>query len=222
MSIESKAKFSARFCEDTRIPLCGILAPMKTAPKPGRHSRLYRRFLRGDARLDGRVWVAVRTTGIYCLPSCAARKALPQNVLFVASREEAERLGFRPCRRCRPEVRGGLRALEQAALRRWLKAIAEPEAGIEALARAAGSSSSRIYRLFRRHLGCGPREARARQRLLRACLRLRENRATVAEVAYEAGFGSLAAFYRWFRREMGTTPVAYRRSAAREFRGELR
>ena len=75
---------------------------------------LYRAFLRKDARLDGRVFIAVRTTGIYCLLSCRARTPRPENVTFYRSRAEVERDGFRPCRKCRPEVRGGQRALELA------------------------------------------------------------------------------------------------------------
>ena len=187
-------------------------------------AKLYRAFLRSDAALDGRVWVGVRTTGIYCLPSCRARKPKPQNVHFFATRAEAERHGFRPCRKCRPEVQGGRRALEQAALRRWLAVLGESGLGCGQLARAGGVSASRLYRMFRRHTGHGPRRARAEQRLRRACEALRAGRnmvrqahhKTVAEVAYAAGFESLATFYRCFRRSTGTTPTAYRNGNRRE------
>ncbi len=174
---------------------------------------LYRRFCRSDASLDGRVLVAVRTTGIYCLPSCRARKPKRENVRFYFTRAEAEHDGFRACCRCRPEVQGGQRGIEQAALRRWLREMVVSEAGIAQLARDNGSSPSGLYRMFRRHLGHGPQRARTEARLRSACEMLRTGRRNVAEAAYEAGFGSLATFYRWFRRATGITPSEFRRQA---------
>jgi AraC family transcriptional regulator of adaptative response / methylphosphotriester-DNA alkyltransferase methyltransferase len=182
--------------------------------------RLYRSFRRSDSALDGRVLVAVRTTGVYCLPSCRARKPRRENVRFYLTRTEAERDGFRACRRCRPEVQGGRRALEQAALRRWLDQLAASESGIQHLARAHGRSPSGLYRMFRRHFGHGPRQARSEARLRQACELLRRGRASITEVAYDAGFGSLATFYRWFRRAVGVTPTKFRRLAKRAERGK--
>ena len=181
---------------------------MHTSPQ--QFAQLYRAFRRGDARFDGRFFVAVRTTGIYCVPSCHARKPKRENVRFYFSREEAERGGFRPCRKCRPEVHGGQRAIERAALRRWLTRLAEDDAPIEKVARANGASPSGIYRLFRRHLGRGPRDARAQARLRLACDLLRAGKTSITAVAYDAGFGSLATFYRWFRRGVGMTPAQFR------------
>ncbi len=172
--------------------------------------RLYSAIRRNDARLDGRVLMAVRTTGIYCLPSCRARKPKRENVRFYFSRDEAERDGFRPCRRCRPEIHGGRRGVERAALRHWLEKLAEGELQCEQLARAHGVSPSRLYRMFRQHLGHGPRQARGEARVERACELLRASRKSITEVAYDAGFGSLAAFYRWFRRAVGVTPTKFR------------
>ena len=180
--------------------------------------RLYRAFRRGDTRLDGRAFVAVRTTGIYCLLSCHARKPRRENIAFYLSRAEAERDGFRPCRKCRPEIHGGRRALERAALRRWLARLAEEDVRIGDAARAGGASSSRLYRMFRRHLGHGPRNARAEARLRRACDMLRAPGRTITEVAYAAGFGSLATFYRLFRRGVGVTPAQFRRQVESENR----
>ena len=177
-------------------------------------SRLYSAIRRNDARLDGRILMAVRTTGIYCLPSCRARKPRRENVRFYFSQEEAERDGFRPCRRCRPEIHGGRRAIERAALRLWLEKLAEGELRCEQLARAHGVSPSRVYRMFRQHLGHGPRQARGEARVERACELLRDTRKKITETAYDAGFGSLATFYRWFRRTVGVTPTKFRCAAS--------
>ena len=176
----------------------------------GQFDRLYRAFRRGDARYNGRFFVAVRTTGIYCIPSCRARKPRRENVRIYFSREEAERGGFRPCRKCRPEVHGGRPALERESLRRWMARLAEEDASIQDVARKNGASPSRVYRLFRRHLGRGPRHARAQARLRRACDLLRDTPQSITAVAYDAGFGSLATFYRWFRRGVGMTPARFR------------
>ena len=170
---------------------------------------LYRAFQRSDTSLDGRAFVAVRTTGIYCLLSCRARKPKRENIDFYLSRQEAERHGFRPCRRCRPEA-GGRAALERQALAQWLVQLTGDESRVDAVAHEAGVNPSRLYRTFRRHLGRGPRDARARARLFRACELLRDPRRSITEAAYDSGFGSLASFYRWFRREVGITPAAFR------------
>jgi len=173
-------------------------------------NQLYRAFRRSDRAFHGRAYAAVRTTGIYCLLSCRARKPKRDHIRFYFSRSEAERDGFRPCRRCHPEVRGGRGALERALLRRWLERLADAETRVGELARAEGSSASRLYRMFRRHLGRGPRDARAQARLRRACDLLRSGQGNVAAAAYDAGFGSLATFYRWFRRGVGMTPARFR------------
>jgi methylphosphotriester-DNA--protein-cysteine methyltransferase len=172
--------------------------------------RLYRAFLHKDRRFEGRAFIAVRTTGIYCLLTCRARTPRRENVRFFFSPADAERAGFRPCRKCRPEVAGGRPALERAAVRALVTRLTDEEAAVGQLARALGASPSRVYRLFRRHLGRGPRQARAEARLERACALLRDAHRSVADVAYEAGFSSLATFYRWFRRATGMTPSAFR------------
>lgn len=204
----------ARFCKDTRARLRYHRLVMETAMEMKFTSRqqgeLYQGFLNKDPELARRAFIAVRTTGIYCLLTCRARTPKPENVTFYRSRTEAERAGFRPCRKCRPEVNGGRAALEQATAQALLARMTEEEAGIGDLARRAGANPSRVYRLFRRNLGSGPARARAEARLERACALLRRGHATVTEIAYEAGFSSLATFYRWFRRKTGKTPTEYR------------
>lgn len=175
------------------------------------HQRFYRAFLRKDKEAARRMFIAVRTTGIYCMLTCRARTPKSENVTFYSSRDAAERAGFRPCRKCRPEIDGGKAALEKVAQKNWLAKITEEETGISELARREGANASRVYRLFRRTLGRGPVRARAEARLERACEMLKHARASITEVAYEAGFSSLATFYRCFRRGTGKTPTEYRR-----------
>ena len=174
------------------------------------HQRLYRAFLRKDGTMARQVFIAVRTTGIYCLLTCRARTPKPENVTFYDSRRQAENDGFRPCRKCRPEVQGGKPALERAALKNWLVKMADAETGITELAKQEGANPSRLYRLFRRNLGRAPVRARGEARLERACALLKGGQGSITEVAFAAGFASLATFYRWFRRATGKTPTQYR------------
>jgi len=176
------------------------------------HGKLYQAFLEKDADLARRVFIAVRTTGIYCLLTCRARTPKRENVTFYGSRHEAERAGFRPCRKCRPEVNGGRAALEKAATHTLLAKLADEETGVSELARQAGANPSRVYRLFRRSMGRGPVRARGEARLERAQKMLKQKHASITEVAYAAGFSSLATFYRWFRRGTGMTPTQFRAS----------
>ncbi len=179
----------------------------------------YRAFLRKDHKLDGRVFIAVRTTGIYCLLSCRARTPRPENVTFYRSRAAVERDGFRPCRKCRPEVQGGQHALERATLQNLLRHLAEEDSSVAGVARQHGSSPSGLYRKFRRHLGRSPREARGEARLARACELLGQRKMRIVDVAFEAGFSSVATFYRWFQRCTGLTPTAFRGRQAQGRRG---
>ena len=174
------------------------------------HQDLYQAFLRKDPAVARRVFIAVRTTGIYCLLTCKARTPKPENVTFYRSRTAAESAGFRPCRKCRPEVQGGRPALERAAMQDWLARIAEEDTHIHDVARQGGANPSRLYRLFRRNVGQGPARARGEARLARAKEMLTHGKATITEVAYAAGFSSLATFYRWFRRGTGKTPTQFR------------
>ena len=110
-----------------------------------------------DAAADGAFFYSVRTTGVYCRPSCAARAARPENVAFHASAAEAERAGFRPCRRCRPDEapRAGQQAALVAGLCRVIES-AEDAPTLDELAQCAGLSAWHLHRLFKRVTGISP------------------------------------------------------------------
>lgn len=185
---------------------------MNASFSPRQSNHLYRAFLRKDRRLEGRAFIAVRTTGIYCLLTCRARTPRRENVSFFATRSAAEHAGYRPCRKCRPEVNGGRNALERMALRRLLARLSEEDSAVRGVAVESGASPSKIYRMFRRNLGRSPRQARGEARVRRACDLLRDTQRSVTDVAFEAGFASVASFYRWFRRSTGKTPTEFRKS----------
>jgi AraC family transcriptional regulator of adaptative response / DNA-3-methyladenine glycosylase II len=114
-----------------------------------------------DARFDGKFFVAVLTTGIYCRPICRAPTAKEKNVRYFASAAEAAEAGFRPCLRCRPECAPGTPAWlgTKTTVSRALRLISESgleEGGMEALADHLGVGSRHLRRLFLRHLGATP------------------------------------------------------------------
>jgi methylphosphotriester-DNA--protein-cysteine methyltransferase len=165
-------------------------------------------FLARDPRWDGRFFAAVRTTGIYCRPTCTCRKPLRRNVRFFASPEDAARAGFRPCKRCRPELVGGAREADRRLATRALALMERDPCGpwpAERLARELAMSPSSFARHFRAGAGTTPARALAAIRMERAPVLL-ERGARVLDVALELGFGSGSAFARAWRRRFGVAP----------------
>ena len=163
-----------------------------------------------DAGADGRFFYSVRTTGVYCRPSCGARLPRRENVAFHATREEAEAAGFRPCRRCHPDQPS--RAEQQAAMvAQACRAIesAEEMPDLATLASQAGVSTFHFHRVFKAVTGMTPkayatahRAQRVRQALPAA--------GSVTDALYGAGFNSNARFYAASPQMLGMTPGAYR------------
>lgn len=161
-------------------------------------------------RADGTFFYAVRTTGVYCRPSCGARAARPENVEFHATAAHAERAGFRPCKRCRPDQ---LPLAEQhagtiAELCRLIE-NAEQAPTLQQLARHAGMSAFHLHRLFRAITGVTPKRYAAAHRAKRVKSELGRS-STVTEAIYGAGYNSNGRFYEQSIGMLGMTPTAYR------------
>jgi AraC family transcriptional regulator of adaptative response/methylated-DNA-[protein]-cysteine methyltransferase len=163
-----------------------------------------------DRRADGSFVYSVRTTGVYCRPSCPARLARPENVAFHASPEEAEKAGFRPCKRCRPDqpAPAQIQTARIAAACRQIES-AEELPSLAALAAAAGLSPFHFHRLFKAITGTTPKKyAQAwRGRRLREELR---RGGSVTTALYDAGFNSSAPFYDSAAHMLGMTPGQFR------------
>lgn len=185
----------------------------------------YRAFLAKDARFDGRVFVCVTSTGIYCRPICPARVPKKDNCRFVASAAAAEAAGFRSCLRCRPETAPGTPAWSgtQASVARALRLIEEgalDDSGVEALAARVGLGARQLRRLFIAHLGATPQAVAANRRLLAAKQLISETDMGFADIAFASGFKSLRRFNDAVRTSYGVAPTALRRGAAREHAGD--
>lgn len=163
-----------------------------------------------DVRADGTFWYSVRTTGVYCRPSCAARRARRENVRFFSSRDDAERAGYRPCKRCRPHE-AALAERQSAAVAAACRAIeaAEEIPSLDDLAGAAGMSRFHFHRVFKSVTGLTPRAYAEGHRAERVRDQLGRS-ATVTEAIYEAGFSSSGRFYASSPALLGMTPTAFR------------
>lgn len=167
---------------------------------------------RRDPAYDGRFWYGVRTTGIYCRPSCASRQPKRENVEFFALPAAAREMGFRPCRRCRPdEVKiHNLQAELVQRICRLLDANLAESPDLAFLSRQVQMSESHLQRVFKKLLGISPRqyvEARRSEQFKDGVKRGR----SVTAAMYEAGYGSSSRLYEKAAGRIGMTPATYRR-----------
>lgn len=172
--------------------------------------------LRRDRDADGHFYYSVRTTGVYCRPSCAARPALRKNVAFHASCEDAERAGFRACKRCKPD-RGGIAALHTAGVAAATRLIetSEQMPTLDQLAAAAAMSRFHFHRVFKALTGLTPKAYGSAHRATRVRNQLRSAN-SVTDAIYGAGFNSSGRFYAQANDELGMTPSRFRAGGAGE------
>jgi AraC family transcriptional regulator of adaptative response/methylated-DNA-[protein]-cysteine methyltransferase len=167
-----------------------------------------------DRSKDGQFFYSVKSTGVYCRPSCAARLAKPRNVAFHASCADAEAAGFRPCKRCKPDQFSTIEqqaAKVEAACR--LIESAEETPDLAALAESAGFSPFHFHRVFKSITGVTPKAYAKEHRDSRVRDGLRKG-VSVTEALYEAGFNSNAPFYQGAKASLGMTPTQYRKGGA--------
>lgn len=198
-----------------RQPTASVLAfPASKAAMPDAETA-WRAVQARDRAFNGRFFFSVKSTGVYCLPSCAARPPLRRNVDFHLSCEAAEAAGFRACKRCRPrdwQAEAGLsRAVAQAC--KLLDAETEDRPLLERIARKVGLTGSTLTRRFQRELGVAPRDWLAARKTSRfkAALKAGDN---VTSALYGAGYGSSSRVYEKSDQVLGMTPATYRKGGA--------
>jgi AraC family transcriptional regulator of adaptative response/methylated-DNA-[protein]-cysteine methyltransferase len=187
-------------------------ASADTAADP-RWSRVQAR----DPAADGTFVYAVKTTGVFCRPSCPSRPARPGNVAFYAGAAEAEAAGYRACLRCRPLAAEGRDPMtaRMGALAAYIREHADEPLPLARLAGEAGLSPFHLQRTFKAVLGVSPRDYQAAERLNAFKARLREGD-SVLGATFDAGYGSTSRVYEQVDGGLGMTPRAYRAGGAGE------
>src|SRR6266571_7632187 len=171
-----------------------------------------------DARFDGRFFIGVKSTRIYCRPICPVRTAKEENVRYFSTAAAAAEAGFRPCLRCRPESSPGTAAWSgtSTTVSRALRLISESaleDAGVDALAARLGIGSRQLRRLFLRHLGASPIAVAKTRRLHFAKKLIDETGLSMTDVALSSGFGCVRRFNATIRKTYNRTPSEIRRFA---------
>jgi AraC family transcriptional regulator of adaptative response/methylated-DNA-[protein]-cysteine methyltransferase len=186
--------------------------PMKVADTPNITEQDHRwaAVLARDPSADGKFYYSVKTSGVYCRPSCPARTPNRKNVRFHTTRTEAEQAGFRPCRRCKPNqpTLAEQQAAKIAAICRQIETSDSPPTLAE-LAEQAGLSPYHFHRTFKAITGLTPRGYAAAHRAKRLRNKL-ERGGSVTEAIYDAGYNSSGRFYEESERVLGMTPSSYR------------
>src|SRR5271169_1078663 len=170
-----------------------------------------------DRRFDGRFYVGITSTHIYCRPICTARPANRKNMRFYSHAAAAEGAGFRPCLRCRPERAPGLASVDAvsrlvSAAMTGIEEHALSSAKVGELAASLGVSDRHLRRVTESELGVSPIEMAQTQRLLLAKRLLRETSLPLTDIAFASGFGSVRRFNALFKSRYGLSPRALRGS----------
>jgi AraC family transcriptional regulator of adaptative response/methylated-DNA-[protein]-cysteine methyltransferase len=191
------------------------LSKPKRAQAPIEQDPKWRAVVARDAAFDGKFYYSVRSTGVYCRPSCASRLAKRENVAFHDSCADAERAGFRPCKRCKPD-QAALRD-RQAAKIAWIcRAIeaAEESPTLAELARKAGMSPYHFHRTFKAVTGVTPKAYSSAHRAKRVRAELVRPDTSVTTAIYDSGFNSSGRFYEASNQVLGMKPSDYRAGGA--------
>ncbi len=167
-----------------------------------------------DANADGQFYYSVETTGVYCRPSCGARKPRPENVRFFSTRQAAEQAGYRPCKRCRPgqPALGEQHAAMVAELCRYIES-AETAPTLDALARRARMSSFHLHRVFKAVTGVTPKAYASAHRANKVRQALTSGN-SVTDAIFDAGYNANGRFYEESNHLLGMTPKRYKTGGA--------
>jgi AraC family transcriptional regulator of adaptative response / methylphosphotriester-DNA alkyltransferase methyltransferase len=179
-----------------------------------RPEAMWEAVVRCDGRYDGLFYYAVRTTGIFCRPSCRSKTPRRENVEFFFDREEALRKGYKPCKRCRPD----LHTSTYDPNREWIREVKNILAReydkpwtLQRLSERIGISPHHLQRLFKKETGVSPKRFLERIRVQQAKRLLQSGNQNVTEICYAVGFSDPSRFYKVFREETGFSPSAFKR-----------
>jgi AraC family transcriptional regulator of adaptative response/methylated-DNA-[protein]-cysteine methyltransferase len=176
---------------------------------PQAEARYWQATLARDGRADGAFFFGVKSTQIYCRPSCPARRPLRKNTLFFPTTHAAEVQGFRPCRRCKPnEIPAAVRIVQRAA--QVLQSDLDESVNVAALAGRIGVKTGALRRAFRQQAGLTPKELAAALRL-KKFKKLLHDGSSITDALYATGYGSASRVYERSDAHLGMTPATYQK-----------
>lgn len=168
---------------------------------------------RSDNAYDGLFYYAVKTTGIFCRPSCKAKPPLKKNVIFFETSSDAINAGYRPCKMCRPDITEAPYEPNRELIKKAeeiLKSSYHQAPDLNEISQQLGFSCSHFSRLFKHYYGKTVNQFVTELRLKEAMELLAATNKDIINIAFETGFKSLSNFYRCFKDRVGTTPQNYR------------
>lgn len=170
-----------------------------------------------DNRYDGMFFYGVKTTGIFCRPSCKSKTPVRGNVTFFENAAKAIENGFRPCKRCCPEkvvYQPDVELIEK--VKDIFDADFDKQIDLRHVSKQLGVSTNHLIRLFKQHTDCTPAQYLTKIRIDKAKEMLKQSDTNILEIAYGTGYRSVSTFYKCFKEQTGHTPNEYRKS-----RGDL-
>jgi AraC family transcriptional regulator of adaptative response/methylated-DNA-[protein]-cysteine methyltransferase len=183
--------------------------PVEQRVSPQAEARYWQATLARDGRADGAFFFGVKSTQIYCRPSCPARRPLRKNTLFFPTTHDAEVQGFRPCRRCKPnEIPAAVRIVQRAA--QVLQSDLDDSVNVTALAGTIGVKTDALRRAFRQQAGLTPKELAAALRL-KKFKKLLHDGSSITDALYATGYGSASRVYERSDAHLGMTPATYQK-----------
>jgi AraC family transcriptional regulator of adaptative response / methylphosphotriester-DNA alkyltransferase methyltransferase len=168
--------------------------------------------LRNDERYDGLFFYGVKTTKIFCRPSCKSKEPLKKNVVYFENLKQAEQAGHRPCKRCRPDL---LKYQPVKEIAEKIKLLLDnhffQQKVLSKKAGEIGVTYRRMIHIFKEYYGVTPKKYYDNLRLEEARKKLINTHDTIIDIAYSVGFLSLSAFYTFFQKNMNSSPSKYRK-----------
>ncbi len=174
----------------------------------------YKIIARCDESYDGKFFYAVKTTGIFCRPSCKSKTPKKENIEFFYTAEECIKKGYRPCKRCKSDLLEYNYIQSKAQdIKNIIDNLFDDAESLEDKLKSINLSNKRITEIFKQQYNTTPSNYIAELRLKKAKIKLIETNATIIEIVFECGFNSLATFYRLFRLQENMTPSQYRNTS---------
>ena len=173
---------------------------------------MWKAVIEKDTNYDGLFYYGVKTVGVFCKPSCKSKDPLLKNIIFFETKQQALDSGFRPCKRCRPDLDNYEPLADLAKeMKDMIDSYYSERKKLSNKLEQLGATRNHLSVVFKQQFGISPMEYRNEIRLTRAKELLRDTNVPITEIAQEIGFDSLPSFYAFFRKHVGETPKEYRK-----------